>query len=301
MAISLGTQIANNSAAAATVLYAGDLAVASGDLLIATVTWSTTDATPTFSDDQGHTWTKLTKRQHGTANRWVQVAYAYNCTANSADSMFVDMGTAVVEWSFAVSRWTGAKTTATPYVDEDYGTANATTSVTAGDVDPGADGMVWSFAANDDGYLTGTAGSGHTKIGSDADYGFAQYKLVSGAGNVAAGASFSGSSNLVIVSAAFISAAGTANQRIRVVSSGSGMQSATGIGGYVWNSDGTSRLATFSGLTAQASLDGNGDSVLFISANGLGLSNGATVLVALANSTYGGVYLATGTVEAGSA
>lgn len=291
---------ASNSGAASysTLWSALSANVQVGDVLVTLVTWKTTAADVTFTSG-GPTWTQIFS--NGSSALYKAAGYHVVTAANSSMPTYAEFtngGSAQVvpDWTIITLQYRGLH--ATPFVNYSSATATAT-SVSVAGPDPGADGGVTI------GFLTSqtgqgfTAGSGFT-VRAGQYWAYGEDKETTIAGAVTTAGTVSSSDVLTVDAIVFKNPVSASPQRIKVTSTGAGMQSKTGIGGYVWNSTGTTRLSTFTGLVAQATLSG-GNSILYITATGLGLTNGDHVLVSAYNSTEGTVGLADGVVEAGVA
>lgn len=300
MAAAFKQLVANTSYSSASAMYAGDVNAATGDGWVSLLTWGTADQTAAFLDDDA-SGTLIAKYKHTGINRWIAAGYRYNVTANAALGLRATLASAEPTWSLVGALYSGLKTAATPFVAYTAASASAATTVTAANVDPGAAGIVIALGANDADQAM-LAGAGFTLRGGTA-WGWIADKIVTGAGNVAASMTAGASDSLLILSAAFIDSGGggSGSQRVRCTGVDASSFGKTGLSGYVWSTSGSTRYATFSGVSIQASLDGSGRAYFFIDATGLGLSNGANLMVVAKSATQGIVGYCVGTVEAGAA
>ena len=303
MAIAIIASGNNNASAGAADIYTQvSLVVQPGDVLVTFATWNTTAATCSFSDNTyTNVWTTVLPST-GSSGRYRAIGYHVVQAGNAALQCYANFTNGgnpqnVPNWSCTTVQLRGAH--ASPYVAPIVSTTASSTSISANSTDPGSDGgIILGFLTAQSG-AGFTAGSGFTLV-NGATYGYVESKSESGAGAVTTAGSVVSSSNLSLDIITFKNPVGASPQRIKVTSLGNSMQSKSGIGGYVWSADGTARLKTFSGLSAQPTLS-SGNSILYIDAAGLGLSNGTHVLVSAYNSTEGTVGLADAVVEAGVA
>lgn len=185
---------------------------AAGQLIIASITWESTDTTVTVADTAGNTFTPLTKRKHTTTDMWVQEFYCLNSLSNATNVTTFTWAAAapfkhgrVGTFSFAGTAAFGTEGT----IELTGGTANGPIAITpsgtsanllhtSNKIFDGSPNSIWAGA-----------GSGTwVEQGPNFDLIYTQYQPVVGTGAINGGANNSSAADQVLTYSTFYEVVG---------------------------------------------------------------------------------------------
>lgn len=167
-----------------TTLVSGAWTNTSGNLLVAMVSWRTTDVTPTIADTAGNTWAEAGTHTWGaTLQAGVAIFYAKNCVAASGNIVTVTFSGSVNVRVLMLAQFSGADLAAPFDVVGSIGeqTAGAgNDNMSSGAVTAGQSNSVYIGAGFETGgNSTISSGTGFTKIQDSVTpfAGFASYNM----------------------------------------------------------------------------------------------------------------------------
>jgi hypothetical protein len=133
------------------------------NLIIVAVSFSTSGAAPTLSDNKGNTWTGLTA-QANVSEATVRLYYSYNPTVGTGHTLTIAGAT-----SFSTLSVLAVSGAASSPFDQENGATSGSSAIATGSVTPGEDNELLAAAAAYAGNGTATVDGGFT-VSAQADY-----------------------------------------------------------------------------------------------------------------------------------